>query len=101
MGIEVLTHFLMEASPFTVDKLKKSRAPIGQRKKFSLLHKMTIRFSTFVYTANVLSVEYADICLCSEFKNKHWLFLHAFVCNGQQMFSRCFYFESNTKFIEK
>ena len=53
------------------------------------------------HTANVLSVEYINICLCCKSKNKHWLFLHAFVCNGQQIFSCCFYFESNTKFIER
>ena len=36
------------------------------------------------YTANVLSVEYTDVCLRSKFKNKHLLSLHLFVCNGQQ-----------------
>ena len=30
IDVEVLTLFLMDASPFTVDKLKKSRAPIGK-----------------------------------------------------------------------
>ena len=52
-------------------------------------------------TANVLSAEYTDVCLRSKFNNKHWLFLHVFICNGQQIFSCCFYFESNTKFTEK
>ena len=47
-------------------------------------------------TANVLSAEYTDVCLRSKFKNKHWLFLHIFVCNGQQLDSCCFYFASNT-----
>ena len=28
------------------------------------------------YTANVLSVDNADVCLCSKFKNKSWLLLH-------------------------
>ena len=30
IGIEVRTLFLIEASPFTVDKLKKSSAPMGK-----------------------------------------------------------------------
>ena len=66
-------------------------------------HSITISSSLdySTYTANVLSAEYTDVCLRSKFKNKHWLFLHVFVCNGQQIFSCCFYFESNTKFTEK
>ena len=32
-------------------------------------------------TANVLFVEYTDVFLSSKFKNKHWLFLHLYVCN--------------------
>ena len=57
--------------------------------------------STFVYTANVLSAEYTDVCLRSKFKNKPWLILHVFLCNGQQNFSCCSYFDLNTKFTEK
>ena len=53
------------------------------------------------YTANVLSAEYTDVCLRSKSKNKEWLFLNVFVFNGQQIFTCCFYFESNTKFTEK
>ena len=53
-----------------------------------------------IYTANVLYAEYTDVCLCSKFKNKHWLFLDVFVYNGQQI-SCCFYFEPNTKFTKK
>ena len=33
------------------------------------------------YTANVLSVEYADVFLSTKFNNNHLLFLHVFICN--------------------
>ena len=64
-------------------------------------HDYSLFFTDATYTANVLSVEYTDVCLRSKFKNKHWLLLHLFVCNGQQLFSSCFYFASNTKSTEK
>ena len=33
------------------------------------------------HTANVLSVEYTNVCLRSKSKKEHWLLFHAFVCN--------------------
>ena len=38
-------------------------------------------FNSQVHTANVLSVEIADICLQSQSKNKHLLVLQIFVCD--------------------
>ena len=50
-----------------------------------------------LHTANVLSVEYTNVCLCSKFKYKHWLFLYVFICNRLQLFSCCFYTASKAK----
>ena len=54
-------------------------------------------FLSLLSTANVLSVEYTDVCLRSRFKNKHRWFLHVFVSNWLQLFSCCFYISSKAK----
>ena len=38
-----------------------------------------------------LSVEYTDVCLCTKFNNKQWLFLHVFICSWPKSFLCCFY----------
>ena len=53
------------------------------------------------YTANFLSVKIVDVCLRSKLKNKHLLFLHFFLCDLLQIFSRCFQICSGTEFNEK
>ena len=72
------------------------------KKKFKLLRKMrndkiAMRYQSRKHTANVLPTEYTDVCLGARFKNEHWLFLHVFFYNGQQIFSCCFYFAISTK----
>ena len=52
-------------------------------------------------TANVLSVDNADVCLRSKFKNKSWLLLHKYVFNPLQLFSCCFYIFPKAKSTEK
>ena len=53
------------------------------------------------YTANVLSVEIADVCLQSKSKDSHWLFLHVSVCDWLQKFVCCFNVISKAKSTEK
>ena len=52
-------------------------------------------------TANVLSVEIADVCLQSKSKDSHWLFLHVSVCDWLQKFVCCFNVISKAKSTEK
>ena len=81
------------------------RFPVFSSRNFWLIYFLGTKVSNpyvamvviLAYTANVLSIEYTDVYLYSKVKNKHWLFLHVFVCNGQQLFSRYFYFASNMK----
>ena len=44
---------------------------------------------TIDYTANVLTVEYADVCLHSESKDNHELYLQSFVCGAVVLASVC------------
>ena len=56
---------------------------------------------TLICTANVLSVEIADVCLQSKSKDSHWLFLHVSVCDWLQKFVCCFNVISKAKSTEK